>query len=403
MSRRLPGMQFVLPAVVDPPRVCTTIQVPDDLQHIAAFLGAIRGLGSAYNWKNDSAHTAKLVAAVWRNVFDGIVVGNCSIGASGDMQFRQSGCKLQFSVDCVNWITLYDPTECIHEIAGQPGPSGPVAPGDCTEFDVTLQANQQWLMPTTITDGSTIEISNVSGAWSDGNVNWYCPDGTPYILGQCIGLKGHAGGDPSGSLYHMAVIGVVQSGTPVYFDATGGMYTAPSGTGQQSVVFQANDSNLADNFGQVTFHVKVCNTAVVEWTHVFDFTIDDRGWVGRPSYASYAAAVGWEDTNYNLYVQTPVLAGALDLTYFKSEFTVVTPDTQTGGVINDVRTTAWTQVVELLRNNGLFETGGVLEWSGAVTVAAGDCVDFGWSAAGITTAHVRLTKITLGGTGTDPF
>jgi len=403
MSKRFPRAKYVLPAIVNPTKICTTVMVPNEPQHIAAFLGAIRGLGSAVNWQDDVGHTAKDVANVWRDVFDLIVMGNCAQAGSDDVQFRQNGCLLQFSVDCVNWFTLYDPTDCIREVTGQPGPSGTPGAGDCKEYDVTLQANQQWMLPTTVSDGYTIEISNVQGAWSDGATNWYCTDGTPYILGQCVGLKGHAGGDPSGSLYHMAIIGKIQAGTPVYFDATGGTYTVPGGTGQQSVSFQANDSDISNNSGQVSFHVKVCNETVVEWTHVFDFTIDDRGWIGRSPYSSYAAGVGWEDASGALYVQTPTFGASYDITYIKAEFTVVTPDTQTGGNVLYDADTSFGQIVELLRNNSLFQTGGVLEWTGSQTIAAGDTVTYAWSGNGATSAHVRLTMVTIGGTGSDPF
>jgi len=403
-SKRFPRAQFVLPAVIDPPRICTTVQVPNDPQHIAAFLGALYDLTMSATWARDPDHKAALVSRVWTDVFDHIVMGNCAQTIGDDVQFRQKDCLLQFSVDCVNWITLYDPTDCIRGITGSPQPPGSLAPGECQEFDVELSGSEEWLCPIPINDGYTIEVSAAEGAWNDGGApNWFCPDGTPYILGQCVGSRGHVGGDPSGSAYHMAIIAVIETATPIYIDILAGQYTVPTATGPNQLHFQANDSDITNNNGAVRFHLKICNATAVTWMHTFDFTIDDRGWIGRPTYSSYAAGVGWEDTNYNLYVQMPTLAAALDITYFRAEFTVVTPDTQTGGVIIDDRTSSWSQVVELLRNDALFQTGGILEWTGAQTIAAGDGADFGWSAAGATSAHVRLTKVILAGTGTDPF
>lgn len=60
-----------LPAVVNPPeRRCVTVQIPDHEDHWAAFWGVLFELAKAYSWEDDTAHTAKDVAQVWREVYE---------------------------------------------------------------------------------------------------------------------------------------------------------------------------------------------------------------------------------------------------------------------------------------------------------------------------------------------
>lgn len=296
MSKRYPLAKLVLPTVVDPPRICTTVQVPNDIYHIGAFLGALRGLASAYNWADDPEHTAKAVALVWRDVFDNIVMGSCAQPGDGDMQFRQNGCVLEFSIDCVTWNTLYDPTECIKLLGGQNSPGGGPAAGDCNDTPVTIPGNGKVLLPFTLNDGDTIEATDIGGAWSDGTALWTCPDGTPYILGACIGIPGLVGGDPDATAFHMAIIAEIGSG--LFVDLTQGPYTVPGGTGEVQVQLQANDSDLSNNFGSAQTNINVCRAENVPgtWCYVFDFTTGDHDFVafgGAPGH--YEPGEGWQN------------------------------------------------------------------------------------------------------------
>ena len=66
---RNPRSRFPLPDVINPPnRRCVTLNIPDNLIHIGNFWGAIQKLGSAASYSDDEAHTALLVADVWRQV-----------------------------------------------------------------------------------------------------------------------------------------------------------------------------------------------------------------------------------------------------------------------------------------------------------------------------------------------
>jgi len=194
-------------------------------------------------------------------------------------QLRYQDGKLQ-GLCCGQWV----------DIDGQdsgsvaPGVSQPTdvprpAVGDSACFTVLLQANSQWLLPFAVNNGDQITISEVKGAWWDGAVGpWYCPDGTPYVLGQCIGSQGHVSGDPDATDYHMQVIAKIGS---VYYPASGGTFTVSGLTGPSQMILQANDSPLNDNAGSVT--LKLCITSGgtppdVPACYGYDFTLTDGGW-----------------------------------------------------------------------------------------------------------------------------
>lgn len=59
---------YLLPEVINPERISFCIQIPNDLNHILAFWGALNTLTWSKNWQKDEAHTAALVARVWDDV-----------------------------------------------------------------------------------------------------------------------------------------------------------------------------------------------------------------------------------------------------------------------------------------------------------------------------------------------
>ena len=90
MTRKV--ARYVLPEDIDPERLCATVPVPNDPDHIAAFMGAVYGLSKAYEWANDDAHTAIDVAAVWLDCYEGIAIGECQ--------------------GCINWHMMESSTVC---------------------------------------------------------------------------------------------------------------------------------------------------------------------------------------------------------------------------------------------------------------------------------------------------
>jgi len=295
MSKRYPLQKWVLPLVMDPPRLCATVQVPNDIQHIAAFYGALYELTRWFNWQEDPAHLAVLAAEPWKEIFDQITLGDCvPVAGSDDMQFRQNGCKLEYSIDCVIWNTLYDPTDCIQAAIRQGTTTGQIPVGECREFSIVLQANQRALLPVQVSDAWTLEISDMQGAWSDGTAEWNCPDGTPYVLGSCVGSGGHAGDDPNPGALHMALLAAIDG---AFYDVSAGLITIPAGVALQNLTFQANDSDLSNNSGSISFKVRVCANAAVAWDCTIDFAASDGGFVVAPSGGGeYTAGQGWTDT-----------------------------------------------------------------------------------------------------------
>jgi len=122
--------------VVDPAdSVCFQVPVPNDRQHIAAFLGAVYELAKPYKWANDDAHTAIQVGAVWLAIFEALRRNNCDCppggGGDGDdmPRLRQSPtnpCILEQECLPDQWITLFDVSLCLEGNPGQPGPGDQV-------------------------------------------------------------------------------------------------------------------------------------------------------------------------------------------------------------------------------------------------------------------------------------
>jgi len=59
---------FLLPVELDPPRRCVQLHIPDDVNHIRAFWGALDELQMWFSWQRDNDKTGTLVAQIWRDV-----------------------------------------------------------------------------------------------------------------------------------------------------------------------------------------------------------------------------------------------------------------------------------------------------------------------------------------------
>lgn len=73
---------WILPQVIDPPRKCFTLEIPDEPMHRAAFFGVLESLTYWWNWQRDDDHTAAEVTRVWRDVLERAFAGdiNCDEG-----------------------------------------------------------------------------------------------------------------------------------------------------------------------------------------------------------------------------------------------------------------------------------------------------------------------------------
>lgn len=328
--RKNPPAKWVLPDVVNPTdTVCFKVKVPNNKFHIAAFRGAMQALASAYKWQDDLAHTAKDVAQVWRKVADEIE--KCGDNPTPTTKFIEEW-EDDLTLHCnIRWhdgvLQVTNGCDCDgnpiwSDVCGKEGTdSGNSQPGGTTRPDAgkskcysfTLNANGTWKLPFYVRDGDIITITNAEGGmWSDGTPNWYCPDGNQNILGVCTGIHATDGGDPDPSIDHMRVIYSVGS---TFYDGYNTTNTLPDGTGNQDLIFQANDASLSDNQGSVTLTVCVENgstPADTGWCKAFDFTVSDWGWNpltdGINPVGQYNAGVGWGDTGNPLAVGMQIFA-----------------------------------------------------------------------------------------------
>ncbi len=142
-----PDGGWILPAQIDPDRVCVRLYVPNDPDHLAAFWGTLWDLTYWNNWHRDAAKTGTQVAAVWKDVwFQARLLNDLYNACEGlNVEFRFTAqCGLEYSLDGQTWTTVqgwdtYAPA-CFtgpqgpqgetgpQGIQGETGPMGPAGP-----------------------------------------------------------------------------------------------------------------------------------------------------------------------------------------------------------------------------------------------------------------------------------
>lgn len=304
--RRNPRAKWTLPDVIDPPdRLCFQVEVPNNIYHIAAFRGALYMLSSAIFWQDDPDHTAKDVAAVWDDILQNVkacTVADTDTGITLE-DFMSQQIRLKPDDPCIiqmwcvdDWQDWYDPRTCITGSVSQPEPGGDLTDGQCIEYDVTLSADEKWLLPVAVSTGDRITITGAVGGWNDGTLNWYCPSGKQYALGICGGDVSAAAGDPMQNANHMRLIGY--DGT-TYYDVYNTTSQVVSGRTNVQFTLQANDSSLGGNSGSISFHVKVCRP---EPTTIVTITPNSHGILSKTQLEvgdEFTLSVTLGDPNYD--------------------------------------------------------------------------------------------------------
>jgi hypothetical protein len=273
------GLSHHLPDVVRPLKtVCFQVEVPDDPWYLRAWFGTFFELASARSWDDDPDHTALEVARVWLEIAlklkSGCAPALSVAGTDGgdDYMIRQNPdnpCLLESSVDGMTWCTWADLSKCLVANPSQPTGGGQPAAGECREWDATLDANGQWLLPVQVNPGDKITVSGPQGGWTDGGGNWYCPNGQGYTFGLCSGVGGLNPADPLPTALHMCILG---ESNATYYDALAGVIGIPTtDPANQNFTFQANDASLSDNFGNIKFHVKFCAASASPIAITYDY------------------------------------------------------------------------------------------------------------------------------------
>jgi len=262
---------------------CVSVWIPDSPEFLALLSAALSNLRNGGYYQKDPDKTGKLVADAFARSFAAHDLLPCSdvVEFGDEMQLRQNGCLLEFSLDCEHWFTLYDPTDCIQDIVSHPSGGGVLQPGQCREYDVSLSANSVWFLPFPVSTGFTIECTAARGAWAPTlsigpePVPWFCPDGRSYLLGACAGSPAPSEFGAEPSLDFMSLLSRIDLDTPVWFESLTGVQTVGADILNAALWFQANTNDLATAQGTIGFHLKVCNAnSQTEWCYDYDFTGD---------------------------------------------------------------------------------------------------------------------------------
>jgi len=429
MSKKYPWAKWTLPEVIDPPRVCYTIPVPDDPMHKAAFRGALLALASATKWQDDTDHTAKDVALVWREIYDLVVeCEECatSITESWDEDLtsmcealRWQNGKLQ-ALCCGTWTDITgQPAQGFQAGALGNGSGVPAPGGGCQTYNMQLNAQGIAFLPYQVNTGDTILIANARGAsYNSANGNWYCPDGSQFVLGACTPYTTTNGSNPMPAVVSGRLIAKI--GATFYDVQAGSPFTVPAGVTGQPVNFQVNYPTLSSSSGNLTFDVQVCNNATATWTHVYDFRTSPYSSIfsivttgdNPPAPAGvYVNGVGYQTGLIKFsgtnawYREINLLCNkAFTLTQWQSEFTF-TGGTYAGNTADPTYR---------LRKNGATNQVAVLMPTAPTTPQvynnAGEAVtqelltmNCGFGSGVDGGGQITLTKITISGKGTDPF
>lgn len=275
-----------IPDVISPSdTVCFTIEVPNDAQQIAAFVGQIAYLSNWWAWDRDDAHNGKTLALVWLKVLG--TLKQCSTvltGVSGEegetMLFREDcDCNLEYQCCDGTWHKVLDSVAIKALIAGSStaGAQQPTPGGGCVAYSGQIISNQEVLIPVPVSTGDTLQLLSCVGASSSDGVFWqYAVDGLPYFAGIPGGIPSFNSGNrlpsaPTGEiLVHL---------NGAYYQFTGGFLTVPSGITSKQPTLVLNYPLSTSPSGTVTTNVEVCYVAPVgTFSHTFSFPIDLQGW-----------------------------------------------------------------------------------------------------------------------------
>lgn len=322
-----PGRGLVpIPQEIAPDKLtCVQLMIPDSVAAKRQLMGMVRALSRWNQYDRDSAHSAKAWADIWK------IACQYTIESCGkepqlieEWEDKLAICEslrwhngvLQ-GFCCGEWVDI--PTDGTGYMPGATQPTGTdrPAPGATGCQPLLLNAKGVRVFPFPVLNGDIVTVTQITGDWWDGAIGpWYAPDGSsaPFLIPS--GIKGHAGGDPSGTAYHMQLI--AEAGGVYYPVNSGVPFTIAGPSGSQQLQFQANDGTLDDNQGDISFLVCVQNgqsAPVSEWCFTLDFRYSDYGWTpytsGLGARAAYVTGQGWQvGPSYNGLIQvlSPVVA-----------------------------------------------------------------------------------------------
>ncbi len=329
------------------------------------------------------------------------------------IMFQQSTpCLLEYSLDGgTTWTGMYNGQLCINEnIADGTLAAGTTAnkseqppPAGCLTYYIQVQEQTDYVLPTTVSSGDVITVSDVSGAWADGWVGnlWYCYDGSSFILGICVsGSNPAKAGDPLSTAQHQQLIMKVGS---TYIDCLLGAYTVPAGVSNALISFLPNNGSArSGGTGVVAAKVTVCNNS--SWCRVIDFTASDGGFTAvpfSPTLGTYVTSNGWVTTlasgNDDIWIQHTIVAGET-LQQISIEYTRTGPLTSSA-LYFATKSDASDSFGSTTLSSGVQ----TYTWTGSQVVSSDAKIQIYTQAQHGTGSGTVIRKITIRGTGSNPF
>jgi len=372
------------------------------------IIGALKQLVLQTTWATDDANALWLVQERAMNLLQCFMqatapvvclppVQEMEIDLAICEQLRFQDGKLQ-ALCCGEWT----------DIAGQPpqGIGGPGQPGGGSEqppadggsacYNGQMPATGGWLVPTIVSAGDTVELTEAQGAGQDGTLSpWYCPNGQTFFAGACIGAGGVSGSDPLPSVNHMSLLFLIDG---VYYDAMNGPVTVPGGVSNVPVEVVLNDSVLSDNSGSYAFKVCVTNNQAGSWSSLFDLKLNNYADILSIPYGTWVAGVGIQGVANGAHqLHTVVIDITVDPTTIE----------QMGFTYNAGGGSGGSQSTQLSTDTGLYGTPGVpgsgtglnygqvIERTGVLTIELA-------IGSGDTDAQVTVTAWSISGIGPKP-
>lgn len=242
------------------------------------------------------------------------------------MKYQQVGCLLQVQ-DCLTgqFVTIFDATKCFPNTAPGGGTTPPGA-GVCQNYTMQFQANVLTVLPFVVNTGDVLTISSLNGAGSDGSPTWYCPPGSVFFGGACVGGQHTVSGDPLNTSPHMCI--VIKIGSTYYPFFTTTPFTVPSGITNQQVFIGVNDAPIGDDAGTYSIAFQYCNNQTPPsgtWRAHINFALNSGGFSAvplspGPSVGLWQGGTGWTGTAgepnsgawvHGIYIKLPFAASHL--------------------------------------------------------------------------------------------
>lgn len=417
-----PSFLQPIPAIMTDPGFGDMVCVTFNRAWLPAVLGALLQLLEQDTWSVSTPDELLLVQQLADTLIYQFIQGtacaplpapSCEGGAEEDepmiRQNPSNPCELQTSIDGTTWCTFADFSLCL-PAPRQPGGGTPQpsSGGGQACYRGELTAEGRWVVPTVVSTGDVIALTDVIGAGEDAGVPpWYCPDGTIFFAGACvIGTGGTDSGDPLNTVKHMRLLYKIGGS---YYDAMAGSFTVPSGVANEQVEIQVNDDDLADNTGSYQFQICVTNNQVVgSWSHTFDFALGTQGWSPISGLSGGWSGGKWIGflTAYALENRIYIDSNLLErVTHFRVQVNI---DLAAAGGADfgaytlpaggGSRTALYNQG---LANNSTADRNATVE--GDLTIAPGN-QSLVFQASGMyAAAYAETLSIQLSGVGSDPF